>query len=191
MPGSSSAMTSFEGISGRRPISTAVTDTKFGKDGKVTDPGHIQFQTSEEERQEMPGLAPAIGHSPNFGQGRRQSVPVNSTLRDGSPFNVTGVRGEAKPSGSDKVIPNPDRLYDHGKASPEQLRTLRDMQEQPIFPKYETSGSDGTNCVSGHAEVANRLGMNVPTPYKHTLPQELGEDMKNKKAGGDSSSGTR
>lgn len=185
LPGSPTATGPFEAISGRRPISTVVNDTKFDKNGKVKDPGHIQFQTSQEEQERMPGLAPAFGHSPQHTPGqRRESIPVSGKFQDGTPFSVKGFRTDAKPVGADAPRTHPDSVYYHGEASDEQLRTLRGMQDKPVFNQYETSGSEGTNCVTGHAEVANRLGMNVDKPYQYARPQDLGEQMKGKRADG-------
>lgn len=175
---------------GRRPISTVVENTTMREDGTtVRNPGHIQFQTSESEREREPGLAEAIGQSPQWGRGvPRESKLVSGTLPDGKKFTVSGVTTPAKTAGQDKVLQNANTRIDHGEMTDAQLKHMKSIQDKPIFEKYETSGADESNCVHGHAKVARDvLGFDVQ-PEKHARPQDLGKAMEGLKIEDDSSS---
>jgi hypothetical protein len=167
-------------LPGRR-VSTVVCDTKINEAGEVTDPGHIQYQTSEAERSREPGLARAIGHSrrtdPHAPKVQRSKV--SGCLPDGTPFRVNALKGAAIKAGDDKLIDrqSASRVIDHGEMTDEQLGRMKEVQQQPIFPEYETSGADSSNCVHGHAEVARTVfGWDV-RPERHARPQDLAEQM--------------
>ncbi|PMS16640.1 type III effector [Trinickia dabaoshanensis] len=150
------------------------------KDGKVTDPGHIQYQTTEEERAATPGLQESYGHSRRTDLPATERTRVKGTLPDGTPFNVPGLKGPAIDYGSDKTLPRnaSTKIIDHGTLSPEQAAILRDAGQQPMMPHYETSGADEANCVHAHAEMARKLGMDPGAVHKHARPQDLGQQME-------------
>ena len=181
--GSSSAQTVSPMLSAlpRRRISTVVSDTKIDKDGKVTDAGHIQYQTSESERAREPGLARAIGHSRRTDSHapKPQRFKVSGHLLDGKPFSVDALKGAAIKSGEDKLIDRPkaSRVIDHGEMTDEQIARMKEIQQQPIFPEYETSGADLSNCVHGHAQVARTVFDWNVEPERHARPQDLAEQM--------------
>ena len=89
-----------------RRVSTVVSDTKIDDEGKVTDPGHIQFQTSEAERARAPGLGRVIGHSRRTDPyaPKPQRFKVSGHLPDGKPFRVNALKGAAINAGDDKLI---------------------------------------------------------------------------------------
>lgn len=167
-------------LAGRR-VSTVVSDTKTNEAGEVTDPGHIQYQTSEAERAREPGLARAIGHSrrtdPHAPKPHR--FKVSGRLPDGSPFSVNAMKGAAINAGDDKLIDaqSASRVIDHGEMTDQQLARMKEIQQQPIFPEYETSGADESNCVHGHAEVARTVFDWEVQPERHARPQDLAEQM--------------
>lgn len=138
-----------------RPISTVASPTRFDERGRVTDPGHIQYQTSEYERARYPEMSEALGHSRYIGPGapRAERFPVSGYLQDGRPFNVTGVRGPAINAGDDHVIDHryASHVIDHGEMSDDQANRYIEYQSRPVFPTYETSGYYGSNCVHAHA----------------------------------------
>ncbi|NRO96933.1 type III effector [Paraburkholderia sp. NMBU_R16] len=165
---------------GRR-VSTVVSDTKINEAGDVTDPGHIQYQTSEAERAREPELARAIGHSrrtdPHAPKVRRSKV--SGYLPDGTPFRVNALKGPAIKAGDDKLIDpqSASRVIDHGEMTDDQLARMKAVQRQPIYPEYETSGADSSNCVHGHAEVARTVFDWDVHPERHARPQDLAEQM--------------
>jgi hypothetical protein len=165
----------------RRRVSTVVSDTRTNEAGDVTDPGHIQYQTSEAERAREPGLARAIGHSRRTDPRapRAQSLKVSGHLPDGTPFRVNALKGPAIDAGDDKLIDpqSASRVIDHGEMTDEQLARMKEIQQQPIFPEYETSGADSSNCVHGHAEVARTVFDWDVRPERHARPQDLAEQM--------------
>lgn len=177
-PNPSSPM--LEPLRGRR-VHTVVADTKLADDGKVVDPGHVQFQTSESERRRDPELAPAIGHARRTDAlaPRPERFKVSGMLPDGKPFRVNALKGAAIDSGDDKIIDpaKASRVIDHGEMTGEQIARMKAVQRGPIFPVYETSGAQETNCVHGHAHVARTVfGWNVQ-PERHARPQDLAEQM--------------
>ena len=167
-------------LPGRR-VSTVVSDTKINEAGDVTDPGHIQYQTSEAERAREPELARAIGHSrrtdPHAPKVHR--FKVSGSLPDGTPFRVNALKGAAIKAGDDKLIDpqSASRVIDHGEMTDEQLARMKEIQQQPIFPEYETSGADSSNCVHGHAEVARTVFDWDVRPERHARPQDLAQQM--------------
>lgn len=166
----------------RRPISTVVADTKIDEQGKVTDAGHIQFQTSDAERERDPALARAIGHSRrvDIRGPKPKSFKVSGYTPDGKPFRVNAFKGPAIRSGDDKVIDHSKAslVIDHGEMTDKQIAQMKEIQKEPIFDEYETSGRDLSNCVHGHATVArNVFGWDVQ-PERHARPQDLGERMR-------------
>lgn len=167
-------------LPGRR-VSTVVSDTRTDEKGNVTDPGHIQYQTSEAERARDPGLARAIGHSRRTDPHapKPQRFKVSGHLPDGKPFRVNALKGAAINAGDDKPIDrqNASRLIDHGEMTDEQIARMKDLQQQPIFPEYETSGAHESNCVHGHAEVARTVFDWDVQPERHARPQDLAEQM--------------
>jgi hypothetical protein len=167
-------------LHGRR-ISTVVSDTKIDGEGKIKDPGHIQYQTSEAERARDPGLARAIGHSPRTDPyaPEPQRFKVSGHLPDGKPFRVTALKGAAINAGDDKVIElhKASRVIDHGEMTDEQIARMKAVQQQPIFPDYETSGAQESNCVHGHAHVARTVFDWDVYPELHARPQDLADEM--------------
>ncbi|WP_198405314.1 type III effector [Ralstonia solanacearum] len=164
-----------------RPISTVASPTRFDDDGRVTDPGHIQYQTSEYERARYPEMSEALGHSRYIGPGapRAERFPVSGYLQDGRPFNVTGVRGPAINAGDDHVIDHryASHVIDHGEMSDDQANRYIEYQSRPVFPTYETSGYYGSNCVHAHAYLgANLFEWNVQH-HRHATPDQLAEQM--------------
>ena len=170
----------LSGLSGRR-VTTVVSDTQTDQEGKVRNPGHIQYQTSEAERARDPGLARAIGHSPRTDAHapKPQRFKVSGHLPDGKPFRITALKGAAINAGDDKLIDRQkaSRVIDHGEMTDEQIARMKDIQQQPIFPDYETSGAHESNCVHGHAEVARRVFDWDVQPERHARPQDLAEQM--------------
>jgi len=167
-------------LPGRR-ISTVVADTKTDERGEVTDPGHIQYQTSEAERAREPGLARAIGHSrrTDVHAPKPQRFKVSGYLPDGKPFRVNALKGEAINAGDDKLIDRQkaSRVIDHGEMTDEQLVRMKSLQARPILPEYETSGAQKSNCVHGHAQVARTVFDWDVQPQQHARPQDLAEQM--------------
>lgn len=166
----------------RRPISTVVADTKIDEKGKVTDAGHIQFQTSDAERQRDPALGRVIGHSRrvDIRGPKAKSFKVSGQTPDGKKFRVNAFKGPAIRSGDDKVIDQSKAslVIDHGEMTDKQIEKMKEIQKAPIFDEYETSGRDLSNCVHAHATVArNVFGWDVQ-PEQHARPQDLGEQMK-------------
>jgi hypothetical protein len=173
---------------GSRPISTVIDPTRTREaDGetKILTPGHVQFQPSAEDLRLNPRLAPALGHSPQFVAGQRpDSFLVQGELSDGRKFKVMGVRAEAKLAGEDKPLPiGPSTLViDHGTMTPEQSRLYETMQARTVFPRYETSGLEGSNCVHAHAEnVRQLLDHDVGPLPAHLMPQEMQPLLKDVK----------
>lgn len=164
-----------------RHVSTVVADTKIDDEGKVKDPGHIQYQTSEAERARDPGLARAIGHSPRTDRyaPEPQRFEVSGHLSDGKPFRVTALKGAAINAGDDKLIEphKASRVIDHGEMTDEQIARMKAVQQQPIFPEYETSGAEESNCVHGHAQVARTVFDWDVQPERHARPQDLADEM--------------
>ncbi|MDB0570531.1 type III effector [Ralstonia solanacearum] len=164
-----------------RPISTVASPTRFDGRGRVTDPGHIQYQTSEWEREQY-GLSDAIGHSrfTGYGAPRPERFPVEGHLSNGQYFNVTGVRGPAINAGDDHVIDHgyASHVIDHGEMSYDQAARYREYQDQPVFPSYETSGYDRSNCVHGHAELGRQIFGWEIQHHQHATPQDLAEQMR-------------
>ena len=165
----------------RERISTVVDDTKIDETGKVTDAGHIQYQTSDAERERDPALARAIGHARrvDIHAPKPQRFKVSGKLPDGKPFSVGALKGPAITSGEDKIIDrgHASRVIDHGEMTDEQIEQMKTVQKQAIFPDYETSGRDQSNCVHAHAEVARTVfGWDVQ-PERHARPQDLGQQM--------------
>ncbi|MHA6880059.1 type III effector [Ralstonia pseudosolanacearum] len=166
-----------------RPISTVASPTRFDANGRVTDPGHIQFQTSEAERARFPELSEALGHSRYTGSGapRPERFQVEGQLPNGQYFRVPGLRGPAINAGDDHVI---DRGYashviDHGEMSDEQAARYIGHQGRPVFHTYETSGLDHSNCVHGYSYLGGSiLGWDVQH-HPHETPNGLAEQMRN------------
>ncbi len=163
-----------------RPISTVASPTRFDANGRVTDPGHIQYQTSDWEREQY-GLSEALGHSRYTGPGspRPERFPVSGYLQDGRPFNVPGIRGPAINAGDDHVI---DRRYashviDHGEMSYDQAARYMEQQSRPVFPTYETSGYDQSNCVHAHSYLGERLFRWDIPHHQHATPDQLAAQM--------------
>lgn len=177
-PNRSSPM--LEPLRGRR-VHTVVADTKIADDGKVVDPGHVQYQTSESERRRDPQLARAIGHARRTDAlaPRPERLEVSGTLPDGKPFRVNALKGAAIDAGDDKIIDpgRVSRVIDHGEMTDEQIARMKAMQRRPIFPDYETSGAQGSNCVHGHAQVARTVFDWNVQPERHARPQDLAEQM--------------
>lgn len=167
-------------LRGRR-IHTVVADTKIRDDGSVVDPGHVQYQTSESERRRDPQLAPAIGHAPRTDAlaPRPERFKVSGTLPDGKPFRVTALKGLAINAGDDKIIDRAQasRVIDHGEMTDEQIARMKAVQQGPIFPAYETSGAQESNCVHGHAQVARTVFNWNVQPERHARPQDLAQQM--------------
>lgn len=170
----------LEPLGGRR-VHTVVSDTKIDANGNVEDPGHIQYQTSEAERERDPELARAIGHSRLAGPNapRPKRFKVSGTLADGKPFRVGALRGAAIVSGDDKLIApeQVSRMIDHGEMTDAQIARMKEVQRQPIFAQYETSGIEKSNCVHAHAQVAGRVFDWNVQPEAHARPQDLAERM--------------
>ena len=166
---------------GRRRVHTVVADTKVADDGKVEDPGHIQYQPSESERTRDPELAPAIGHARRTDAlaPRPERLQVSGTLPDGKPFRVNALKGAAINAGDDKVIDHAKvtRVIDHGEMTDEQIARMKEVQRRPIFRTYETSGAQESNCVHGHAHVARTVFDWNVRPERHARPQDLAEQM--------------
>ncbi|WP_197326757.1 type III effector [Ralstonia solanacearum] len=165
-----------------RHISTVASPTRFDEHGRVTDPGHIQFQTSEFERARFPEMSEALGHSRLTGPGspRAERFQVEGYLPDGRYFNVPGVRGPAINAGDDHVIDHryASHVIDHGEMSDEQAARYIEQQGRPVFPSYETSGYDGSNCVHGHSYTgSNFFGWEIQH-HQHAPPQDLAELMR-------------
>ncbi|MDB0565361.1 type III effector [Ralstonia solanacearum] len=165
-----------------RPISTVASPTRFDERGRVTDPGHIQFQTSESERARFPEMSEALGHSRLTGPGspRAERFQVEGYLPDGRYFNVPGVRGPAINAGDDHVIDHryASHVIDHGEMSDEQAARYIEQQGRPIFPSYETSGYDGSNCVHGHSYTGSNFFEWEIQHHQHAPPQDLAELMR-------------
>ncbi|WP_412770907.1 type III effector [Ralstonia solanacearum] len=165
-----------------RPISTVASPTRFDEYGRVTDPGHIQFQTSESERARFPGMSEALGHSRLTGPGspRAERFQVEGYLPDGRYFNVPGVRGPAINAGDDHVIDHryASHVIDHGEMSDEQAARYMEQQGRPIFPSYETSGYDRSNCVHAHSYGGSNLFEWDIQHHQHATPQDLAEQMR-------------
>ncbi|AXV82469.1 type III effector [Ralstonia solanacearum] len=165
-----------------RPISTVASPTRFDDDGRVTDPGHIQYQTSEYERARYPEMSEALGHSRYTGPGspRAERFPVSGYLQDGRPFNVTGVRGPAINAGDDHVIDHryASHVIDHGEMSDDQAARYIEYQSRPVYPTYETSGYDRSNCVHGHAELGYGMFGWPIQHHQHATPDQLAEQMR-------------
>ncbi|CAH0442705.1 hypothetical protein LMG9673_03520 [Ralstonia pseudosolanacearum] len=164
-----------------RPISTVASPTRFDARGRVTDPGHIQYQPSEWEREQY-GLSEALGHSrfTGYGAPRPERFPVDGHLPNGQYFNVTGFRGPAINAGDDHVIDRERASYviDHGEMSYEQAAMYRGYENQPVFSTYETSGYDRSNCVHAHAELGrNMFGWDIQH-HQHATPQDLADQMR-------------
>lgn len=178
-PSAGSSM--LEPLRGRRRVHTVVADTKVTDDGKVQDPGHIQYQPSESERKREPQLAPAIGHARRTDAlaPRPERLQVSGTLPDGKPFRVNALKGAAINAGDDKVIDDAKvtRVIDHGEMTEEQIARMKEVQRRPIFPTYETSGAQESNCVHGHAHVARTVFDWNVRPERHARPQDLAEQM--------------
>lgn len=161
-----------------RPVSTVAqpTETKMvDGEARVTSPGHVQFQPSAQDLLNNPRLAPALGHSPVASREQRETFPVRGTLSDGTPFNVTGVRNQAKNAGDDVPLKHNAKtiVIDHGDMTPEQSARYEQAQRQPVFPNYETSGLDGANCVAAHLELTRQVFGHDPGPlHPHATPQE-------------------
>ncbi|MDG0024309.1 type III effector [Trinickia sp. Y13] len=170
----------LEPLLGRR-VHTVVADTKIADDGKVEDPGHIQYQTSESERRRDPQLAPAIGHSRRTDAlaPRPERFKVSGTLPDGKPFLVNALKGAAIEAGDDKIIDHArvSRVIDHGEMTDEQIAQMKAVQQRPIFPAYETSGAQESNCVHAHAHVARTVFDWNVQPERHARPQDLAVQM--------------
>jgi hypothetical protein len=162
---------------GRRPLSTFVSPTVFAHNRKgdrvVVDPGHVQFQTTPEERQAH-GLAAAYGHSPMPGA-PRSSLVVEGELNDGRSFRLSGVQTAARPYGEDTRLDGRSAggiAVDHGPISAERAARLRDLGHRPLLPFYQTIGA---NCVDAHVQVLEEVfdfGLDVSA---HTTPQELAQ----------------
>ena len=91
---------------------------------------------------------------------------------------------EAKLAGEDKPLPiGPSTLViDHGTMTPEQSRLYETMQAGTVFPRYETSGLEGSNCVHAHAEnVRQLLDHDVGPLPAHLMPQEMQPLLKDVK----------
>lgn len=169
-------------LRGSRPISTVASPTRFDDDGRVTDPGHIQYQASEYERARYPKMSEALGHSRHTGPGspRAERFPVSGYLQDGRYFNVTGVRGPAINAGDDHVIDrrHASHVIDHGELSDDQAARYIEYQSRPVYPTYETSGYDRSNCVHCHAELGHGMfGWSIQH-HQHAAPDQLAEQMR-------------
>ncbi|TYZ54311.1 type III effector [Ralstonia solanacearum] len=178
-----------------RHISTVASPTRFDEHGRVTDPGHIQFQTSEFERARFPEMSEALGHSRWTGPGspRAERFRVEGRLPGGQYFNVPGVRGLAINAGDDHVIDRRHASYviDHGEMSDEQAARYIEQQGRPVFPSYETSGYDGSNCVHAHSYLGSGFFQwNLPH-HQHQTPQGLAEQMQGLRVDDDNSSSYR
>lgn len=166
-----------------RPISTVASPTRFDAYGRVIDPGHIQYQTSEYERARYPEMSEALGHSRYTGPGspRPERFPVSGYLSSGQPFNVMGVRGAAINAGDDHVIDHryASHVIDHGEMSDEQAERYIAHQSRPVFPTYETSGYDHSNCVHGYSYLGESIFGQSISHHQHATPDELAEQMRN------------
>ncbi|WP_247584791.1 MULTISPECIES: hypothetical protein [Ralstonia solanacearum species complex] len=99
------------------------------------------------------------------------------------------VRGPAINAGDDHVIDHgyASHVIDHGEMSYDQAARYREYQSQPVFPSYETSGHDRSNCVHGHAELGREIfGWNIQHD-QHATPQDLAEQMRGLRVDGYSS----
>lgn len=172
-----------------RPISTVIQATDYTVEKgriRVKGPGHVQFQPSANDLRNNPNLAPALGHSPVKDRTQREDFPVRGQLPDGRPFSVTGVRNQAQVAGADKVI-DPraaSHVIDHGDMTPEQSRRYEAAQDRPVFPRYETSGLERSNCVAGHIELTAQIfGQDAGRKagdglHVHAMPQDLVQRME-------------
>jgi|GEM_PF-5338720 len=160
-----------------RPISTVSSPTQFNSKGGVTDPGHIQLQTSAAE-QEKYGLAPVYGKSPNKSQpiDPNSRERVESELPDGRSFKVGTFTQPANPFDQDKPIPTGKKGYesvDHGELNEGQAAALKDFQASP---DYEVSGKKESNCVHEYHKAMQEMGLVDGTPiHKHTTPDQMAQ----------------
>jgi hypothetical protein len=167
---------------GRR-ISTVSSPTVFDKNGKVTDAGHIQLETSPEEQAKF-GLAKVFGQSPDLSKPTISRSTIDSTLQDGTPFKVGSLKKHSLPFNQDKPI-SPDKpgyksTY-HGELTAEQADKLKNHQASST---YETSGRDGENCVHEYKKVMEEMGLDNDSPiHDHTTPQEMAERTSGAKTG--------
>lgn len=174
LPTSAASRISFVGPA--RPISTVVDPTRISAKGVVTNPGHVQLQTTQEEREKY-GLQPAYGHSPSpLGmRGERECIRVEAQLADGRPFAVSGFRVEARSLDQDKPLRQSAAtlVFDHGPLSaPQAARLKESVGRAPAV--YETSGRDAANCVHVYADVATHVfGVPKSDLHPHALPQEV------------------
>lgn len=164
------------GSLGSRRVSVLANPTKM-KDGKVSDPGHIQFQYSESEADRVAMLtgseaSAAIGHSRDISlPGERKSEEVQI---GGQKYTVPGMKGPAIDSGNDKPLKETkDTMHaDLGELSDEQLHALHSISEGKVYEQYETSGNEGSNCVHAAADISNKVfGTDLKMPPNAT-PQE-------------------
>lgn len=173
-----------------RPISTVALPTivKTRKDGsaRIDAPGHVQIRPSATE-QKLYGLRESYGHHPEPGvRGTARRTEV--TLYTGQTAVIVGVEKPGGRFGDDKPIPlscETAIVVDHGPLSPEQAKILKQLGEQPILERYETTGQLGCNCVSGHKEVMKKvLGVDIPT-HTFMTPQEMAEAVKDVRTSGE------
>lgn len=71
--------------------------------------------------------------------------------------------GPAINAGDDHVIDHryASHVIDHGEMSDEQAARYMEQQGRPIFPSYETSGYDRSNCVHAHSYGGSNLSSGI------------------------------
>ncbi len=62
--------------------------------------------------------------------------------------------------------------------SDEQAARYMEQQGRPIFPSYETSGYDRSNCVHAHSYGGSNLFEWDIQHHQHATPQDLAEQMR-------------
>ena len=161
----------------RRDYHLAVVPTRIDARGKVTDPGHIQIQTTPKEQRKY-GVAPVYGHSRDIRQPTTGHHQVSGTLPDGKEFSVKGVLGPGKKATDDKMLTGDSVIrIDMGELSHEEAERLKQFSDRQIFAQYEVSGDLGTNCVHGVKKVVETIHQAQLSVHKHETPQGAGKSL--------------
>ncbi|HYD79908.1 MAG TPA: hypothetical protein VEC06_08865 [Paucimonas sp.] len=175
-----------------RHVKTVTWPTVILKNNQVWSPGHIQWQFEPEEIKLAKelwdiNLSEAYGQHPLPGA-RPKDLVVEGRTETNKPFSITAKVVEAAPYAQDPRVPRvwatqypgdplpvtkSALIFDHGHVDWAAARVF-ESHATYFNPTYITAGPAKANCVWGHIDMLNQLGLaDFRNLDANTTPQEL------------------